>query len=202
MQTFRNVTGKFPTGAFTIGIVGLALGLALIIVLTLPIDKTGIALAAGCLFGLAALVSGGLLGFVFGIPRTNTSESPSPPGGQVRLVRQNTNLEQISDWLTKILVGVTLTQLPSIGAAAGRLIDSLARALGDASYSPAVAGAILVYFSVFGFLAGWLLTSLLLPRAIAEAGGPTALLAEATQLSAEGKREEAKLKAQQAAAAL
>lgn len=50
------------------------------------------------------------MGFVFGIPRINTTDAVvigRPP----RLVRPNSNLEQISDWLTKILVGVSLTQL-------------------------------------------------------------------------------------------
>jgi hypothetical protein len=72
---------------------------------------------------------GVLLGFLFGIPRTLQQELPpssSPPApaaspqspervftGANWSYQQtvNTNLEQISDWLTKILVGVGFTQL-------------------------------------------------------------------------------------------
>jgi predicted secreted protein len=59
------------------------------------------------------LLIGGLLGFLFGIPRTLQQEA-SQATEQNRKDRPqetnyavNTNLDQISDWLTKILVGVS-----------------------------------------------------------------------------------------------
>jgi hypothetical protein len=80
-------------------------------------------------FAAASTVSGWLLGLLFGIPRslarsqpvstggTGSSSAPqaqapdgSTPGGS----RVNTNLEDISDWLTKMLVGVGLTQLYTV----------------------------------------------------------------------------------------
>ena len=79
--------------------------------------------------GIAVLLSGscvmvgGLLGFLFGIPKAlqlrQEPETVKPTGqGENRNNRQayraNTNLEEVSDWLTKILVGVGLTQLNSI----------------------------------------------------------------------------------------
>lgn len=201
MQSFRQMREEFPR-TFLVGLTGLVVGFGLVVVFTLPIDKTGVALAAGCLFALSALITGGFLGFLFGIPRTNTAEGVAATGAPSIMVRPNTNLEQISDWLTKILVGVTLTQLPTIGEALGRLIDTLGVALGDQVYSPVFAGAILVYFSVFGFIAGWLLTSLRLPRAIQEAGSPAVKLLEAAQLSAAGHTEQAKAKAEEAVQAL
>jgi hypothetical protein len=63
-------------------------------------------LGAGVAIAIASAATGYLLGFLFGISRSlqggdsSESNSQSFPG--------NTNLEQISDWLTKILVGVGL----------------------------------------------------------------------------------------------
>jgi tetratricopeptide (TPR) repeat protein len=89
----------------------------------------------------AALAIGAFVGFLFGLPRTLTSgeargearsnavlaaegagaesiAAGAPdrlgPGGPSPGVAVNTNLEQISDWLTKIIVGVGLTKLEAI----------------------------------------------------------------------------------------
>jgi hypothetical protein len=86
--------------------------------------------SVGLLVAGAGLILGGLIGFLFGIPRSLQSEHPQQPAkskdgadGKDDAARKdpqgrepdrygaNTNLEQISDWLTKILVGVGLTQL-------------------------------------------------------------------------------------------
>jgi len=71
-------------------------------------------------FGTLLLVSGasfsggGLLGFMFGIPRMITNQNSSDSIISGRAISQNDNLVQISDWLTKIIVGVGLTQLYNI----------------------------------------------------------------------------------------
>ncbi len=89
----------------------------------------------GVLVGLtvAAAAVGGLLGFLFGIPRSlqgntvvaapaiatppagaapaSTSKPAAQPG---RAFAGNSNLEEISDWLTKIIVGVGLVQANTI----------------------------------------------------------------------------------------
>jgi hypothetical protein len=79
--------------------------------------------------------------------------------------RVNTNLEQISDWLTKILVGVGLTQIPRIGDAAGQLIASLGAGVGAVPGQAVIIGGILVYFLASGFLGGYFLTRTVLTRA-------------------------------------
>ena len=69
-----------------------------------------------------ALLAGALLGFLFGIPRTQppknepagTARDEERPENHLSPYQPNTNLEQISDWLTKILVGVGLTQISSL----------------------------------------------------------------------------------------
>lgn len=120
------------------------------------------------LLGLAALLGGGLIGFLFGVPRklqeTRPAGDPGTPG-----YAGNTNLEQISDWLTKILVGVGLTQILQVPGQLQRLAAFLAPALGDQPSSQVFALGLLGYFSVGGFLIGYLSTRLLLTRAFEQA---------------------------------
>lgn len=64
------------------------------------------------LLGLASLLVGSLLGLLFGVPER--LENGSPNQGHKLGFRSTNNLKQISDWLTKIIVGVTLTQFDDI----------------------------------------------------------------------------------------
>lgn len=79
----------------------------------------------------------------------------------------NTNLEQISDWLTKILVGVGLVQLGSIVDSLGDLADYIAEALGGGPAGAPFALALVMYFTVAGFLVAYLWTRLNLTGAFA-----------------------------------
>ena len=110
------------------------------------------------------------VGFLFGVPRqlqeARQAGDPSTPG-----YAGNTNLEQISDWLTKILVGVGLTQILQIPGQIQRLTSFLAPALGNESSSQVFALGLLGYFSIAGFLIGYLSTRLLLARAFEQADG-------------------------------
>jgi tetratricopeptide (TPR) repeat protein len=121
----------------------------------------------------ASLAIGILLGFLFGIPRTVQQETelallraggsqPTPaPFSQQSI---NTNLEQISDWLTKILVGVGLTQLQEMPKQLWRLGESFP--LGE---NPSLGLTIILSFLVSGFFCGYLLTRLFLAGAFQEA---------------------------------
>ena len=64
--------------------------------------------------------------------------------GKAAEYRVNTNLEQISDWLTKILVGVGLVQLGAIIDSLGDLADFLGPALGNDVTGPPFAVALVV----------------------------------------------------------
>jgi hypothetical protein len=123
----------------------------------------GLLMVAGCAWSV-----GGLVGFLFGIPRTlslpsGDIEEGALGRGQLQY-RVNTNLEQISDWLTKILVGVGLAELHRLPAALRGVSDYFAATIGGPAATD-LAGflvALLVYFSVIGFMTGYLGTRVLL----------------------------------------
>lgn len=145
-------------------------------------------LAPALLFAAASLATGGLFGFLFGVPRTLTSEGTAPPAPAVPIIQANTNLEQISDWLTKILIGATLVQLGNVPGGAARLFNAMAPALGDEPSSPGFAGGIVIYFAVVGFIGGWLITRLFLGRAMLSAD---ALRVEAAKADSAGETDRA-----------
>lgn len=138
----------------------------------------------GLLFAAAFLALGSLAGFLFGIPYANQAESPRPteetetilPEGQKKQAaesifkpyRPNTNLEQISDWLTKILVGVGLVQLSQAPDALQTFSQMVAPALGGWKGSGFFSVAILIYFMVLGFLLLFLWTRVNLPLLYAQ----------------------------------
>jgi hypothetical protein len=115
-----------------------------------------------------------LLGFLFGIPRSLQNQggdrelSPDSANsnvGRKDLIvqyRANTNLEQISDWLTKILVGVGLSQLNNFPTLFQRAGAYFGGALGGGEVGSALAITVIVYFSIGGFLGGYLGTRLFL----------------------------------------
>ncbi|NNU15074.1 hypothetical protein HK107_01890 [Parvularcula sp. ZS-1/3] len=157
-------------------VVSLSVIIGLVLILAMGIAWVNFGLSGMALilmtFG-AFLFIGGLLGFLFGIPRTVTgqtagqleqtpSSAPFPnsqQGDETRQLAQegasklsddqvkelrderrrlqvrreaiasNTNLEQISDWLTKIIIGASLVQLRPIATSLGGLSRSLGASL-------------------------------------------------------------------------
>lgn len=133
-------------------------------------------LATGLLTASASFAVGAFLGFLFGIPRSvglqgteakaAVAKADGTTEGTVASVQQfapNTNLEQISDWLTKILVGVGLVQVHQIGTAIDGLASGLSPGLG--ADTNAVAVALMVSFSITGFVSAYLFTRLRLQSA-------------------------------------
>ncbi|MFB6888132.1 hypothetical protein ACFCX4_02310 [Kitasatospora sp. NPDC056327] len=136
------------------------------------------ALGGGLVVSCAATLAGGALGFLFGVPRVRGGSTGDGDGGDGGTGKggggrgpyaPNTNLEQVSDWLTKVLLGVGLTQLGSLGERLDRLGKALAPALGGGTGTAPFAAALVLYFLLLGFLAGWLLTRLTLPRVLSDA---------------------------------
>ena len=133
-------------------------------------------LAICCASGLV----GALVGFVFGIPRPiSGAESPPAAGGGMvpagvskgqaqKGWQLSTNLTQISDWLTKALVGVGLVEaktfftgfLHTSNDAAGWLF-------GMRHGSPILIPATMIGGAAFGFLFAYLFTQLIIARLLA-----------------------------------
>jgi hypothetical protein len=116
------------------------------------------------LLALAATGGGGVLGFLFGIPRFRADakiDSDYLP---------NTNLEQVSDWLTKIIIGATLVQLDDIARAIGRLSSSIGAEIGQAGGATAASTAMIFSF-VGGFMWAYLWTSVRLSKELERRGG-------------------------------
>lgn len=138
------------------------------------------------LSALACLASGGIIGFLFGIPRvvqkddtrvaveatakTGSSSSdslidPTQSTQPTYRMQVNTNLEQISDWLTKIIVGIGLIELRRLPSAMDSLSRFIASGMGAQPQSQVFAGALIIYFAVLGFLGGYLITRIYLAGA-------------------------------------
>jgi len=115
-------------------------------------------LAVGLLTAIAALVSGVLVGFLFGLPQL--SSSSSQPGGRYS---PSPNLPEVSDWLTKLLLGAGLVQLTHLGAPVGALIDHVAGGMYETSAfagsAKVMAGALLIGYTGIGILTGYVITA-------------------------------------------
>jgi hypothetical protein len=141
----------------------------------------------GLVLAIPRIVSSGAYGYQTSIQRINRLSNKEPDGpspadseaepvavtderGQeqreVPRLLPSTNLAEISDWLTKLLLGAGLVSLTRLGQPLGELIDNVARGLGGATPSGGVtesavviAGAILITYIILGFLGGYLTTA-------------------------------------------
>ena len=184
-------------------------------------DFLAVASISLLLLGTSAF-TGGILGFLFGIPRTlqgdpgKAASSSSPeatakgsiqnPPAPLKLTTEpgtdyiaNTNLEQISDWLTKILVGVGLTQLSAIKQGIGSIDASISPARGPVTYAGSFAVCALLFGLIVGFLFGYLWTRLFLIGAFRQAdriGILTAQIKRATEKAEVAEQQVDELKRQ------
>lgn len=130
---------------------------------------------------VACALSGGLLGFLFAVPKRKRDLTAAPvaaistagagpqagpeqqanwSASQVAQYESNTSLEEISDWLTKIIVGVGLVQAQEIGealVAGGRAVGTGVFALpADGPAGLTVGIGTIIAFAVLGFMASFL----------------------------------------------
>lgn len=127
----------------------------------------------------AAFLVGALLGFIFGIPRALQADGAraSGDGGKqdqaATRYGENTNLEQVSDWLTKILIGITLTQFTEIKDMVGGFARECAPLFGGPDKTATAASA-MILFGVAGFLFVYLWTRLFMASELQKAQASTA----------------------------
>jgi len=144
------------------------------------------AIGAVLLWCMTCLAVGATVGFLFGIPRASKDApregAAREPGKQPIVTaserqadagRPNTNLEEVSDWLTKIIVGLALVNLSTIEGRVLKISRHVAAALRDKPTEADVsaATAIVVGFVVVGFLCGYLYTRLFLQGAFIRSDG-------------------------------
>lgn len=144
------------------------------------------------LWGIASVAAGAAVGFLFGIPRVSRQDSiaksaptnslstlastvrPDAPSsdnksGSDAALLPNTNLEEVSDWLTKIIVGLGLVHLTDLQ---GIVASTAANAAAAISTKPApadvsIATALIVGCAIEGFFGGYIYTRLFLQGAFA-----------------------------------
>jgi hypothetical protein len=143
-------------------------------------SKAGKITGIGFLYAGAFFASGALLGFLFGIPRSTGSDSKKKEKGPQSEeaaagvdnwrspYTANTNLEEISDWLTKIIVGLGLINLKTAPEYLKKAAWFFANFCGG-DYCESVAVALMIYFSICGFFLGYLMTRLYITGAFTRA---------------------------------
>ena len=99
----------------------------------------------------AAFFAGTSGGFLFGVPKaiSNPANTPTPPTG---LYKINTNLEEISDWLTKIILGLGLVHIENVIRFVDSLGNEAAKAIGQAQGAKLIAISAMAYGFVCGFI--------------------------------------------------
>jgi hypothetical protein len=138
------------------------------------------------LFAAASTVSGWLFGLLFGVPRslargqigtaappndTQADQSQARPSATSRV---NTNLEDISDWLTKTIVGVGLTQLYALPAFFWKVAGELnAHGFGWEHHGRLLALGLFFYFAPGGFWLGYVGTRTILTKLFESIDTPT-----------------------------
>jgi hypothetical protein len=163
---------------------------------------------------------GALVGFLFGIPRSlqgksssnsaprkdsasgkgagsaskNSSEESStsgrPEAEDRAIYATNTNLEEISDWLTKIIVGLGLINLKVIPSKLKSVAWYFAE-YGKGPVPESVSLALILYFSTCGFFLAYLMTRLFLTGAFTRADVAAATRREEITASATAAMHEA-----------
>lgn len=128
----------------------------------------------GMLTAMAAALAGFFAGFLVGVPKVVSSgQARASTGG----FSPSTNLAEISDWLTKLLLGAGLVSLSRLGGPIGKLIDDVASGLhspaadaGAIQSAKVVAGATMAGFVFLGILGGYIVTSTWFQKKISELG--------------------------------
>lgn len=116
---------------------------------------------------LTSLLVGVFFGFLFGIPKLNKQFNPTTDYAKKNKYKPNTNLEEISDWLTKIIVGVSLTQaikIPNYLESLAHSILAYNKCLFICNYAQAIIIALIILFTILGFLIGYFYTRIYLPN--------------------------------------
>jgi hypothetical protein len=164
---FKKIPGLFTfSWLITIplsGLLGIIVGIGFYVKDVSSTQRGSVIATALGIVSASALV-GGFFGFLFGI--LGIVEGPIPATGIRRFV-QNTKLDQISDWLTKIIVGLGLTQISHIGPILGHFGNILHKPLGSLQSSAAFGLTLTISYALMGFFYLYLWSRTMLVRELA-----------------------------------
>jgi hypothetical protein len=150
---------SFPNIWIAVPIAGLLLGFVGIWFSTEPNLSSRFLLVFG---SLSLFAFGALIGFFFGVPRVGQQAGSAGSSVTSASLTPNTNLEQISDWITKIVLGLGLVELYKIGPAIRDLSAYFAPAVDGKFNSQVLIEITFSYFPIVGFFQGYLSTRLFL----------------------------------------
>ncbi len=140
---------------------GIGCLLSLVYALQFPLRDCLRIVAVGITISGGATLLGVLFGFIFCYPRVKRAQEAAATQADIA-VEDNSSLADISDWLTKIIVGVGLVELNKIPPALQRFSQFLSPGL--EAVTPAkgsgqvLALALLLYFFPLGFMFGFIWT--------------------------------------------
>ncbi|MFS2185611.1 hypothetical protein ACCC92_02995 [Mucilaginibacter sp. Mucisp84] len=93
-----------------------------------------------------------------------------------KIIQENTNLTQVSDWLTKVIIGAGLVQLKEIPGFVLKVATKMGygitlhpQKLSTADPAIILCAGILIYFLTWGFASGYLIMRLIIAELLAEA---------------------------------
>ena len=129
---------------------------------------------------LSAMFMGGIIGFLFGIPRSQSGQIAD--SGQLATSEdrqrylENTNLEQVSDWLTKIIIGISLVQFNKIVEHVYEFSAKIEPSILPAKQGSdgSVAFVWLIFFFIAGFLFSYLWTRVIMVHVLSRSSATLA----------------------------
>ncbi|NME72796.1 hypothetical protein [Flammeovirga aprica] len=119
------------------------------------LQHTCVTLSLLLIVSISSLIIGTVIGYIFNIPKTNPERSSKEK------FQQNRNLEKVSDWLMKMLVGIGLTQFNNIVNELFKISEYVAGSLTTLAdkAEPFLVMGLLIYFLLSGFIVGYLYTN-------------------------------------------
>lgn len=120
----------------------------------------------------AAFFGGAIMGFLFAVPKSlSIPDGPKLQGAN--RYRTNTNLEEVSDWLTKIILGLGLVNVDKLIQFTNAAGDAAAEAIGTAQGAKLIAICSMIYGFVAAFIIVYSWTRIQLRRDFERSELPT-----------------------------
>lgn len=139
---------------------------------SLNVENTATALTTIIMVAASSYLIGNVIGFLFGLPRTLQEQSekePSEKEPSKKIAYQiNTNLEQVSDWLTKMLIGVGLVEINTLMKFVVNISSKIAADIGQPNAESLIVASI-IYFLILGFFVTYFSARLYIAGALASA---------------------------------